>query len=331
MKRTFVATLTIVQWLTFAAWASAGVVYKTIHYPGARHTFANSIDNGMIVGSYANAPSPYPFHGFLYDGNSYTTIDYPGSVSTVLSDIDDDKIVGYYDLAGRRHGFIYEAGTFTTLDHPLTSQRFSNGSEALGVSGDHIVGIYVDDSGRTHGYIFDGFAFTTFDHPFAGSHSTATGIDGNYIVGTYGGGNHHGYLYDGVTFQTLDHPLSASATLALDVSGEKVVGYYVDSGHAAHGYIFDGVNYSTLAVPSAIGGQTLANGIDGNTVVGQYATGGEYRGFVTIPEPASTVSLLLLGISFMAIPKRAFRLALAGALRPNGWRAGREVARSWSW
>ncbi len=333
MMRTVAAGLISLQCWTLTAWASSALVYKTIHYPGARHTFASSIDDGIIVGSFSNSASTYPYHGFIYDGNTYTTIDYPGSVSTVLPDIDENRIVGHYDRDGRRHGFVYEASMFTTLDHPLTSSRFFNGSAAMGVSGDRMVGLYMDDAMRTHGYTFDGSSFTTIDHPLAGSFTSATGIDGNYIVGTYtGGGGHYGYLYNGNAFLTIDHPLGANSTLALDVSGKRVVGYYVDSGFAAHGYIFDGANYATLAVPSSIGRETLANGIDGNTVVGQYlANDGGYRGFVTIPEPAGIGSLLLLGISLMAIPRLVSRRGPIPILLANYGRAARANVRSWSW
>src|SRR5437868_6185824 len=102
--------------------ASAQFSYQTLAYPGAINTFANGIKDNTIVGAYTLTSSPYPYHGFIFDGSSYSALDYPGSLSTVLTDSDGGKIVGYYDVAGgNRHGFIYDNGVFTTLDDPLTS------------------------------------------------------------------------------------------------------------------------------------------------------------------------------------------------------------------
>src|SRR4051794_27269376 len=174
--------------LVCALWGTntiaAGEVYMTLDYPGAHYTFLGGISGNIIVGSYSFG-TPYPTHGFVYDGNSFTTLDVPGSVSTKLIDIDGNRIVGSYvptSPTQQRHGFVYENGVFTTLDPPLTSPLYFNGTEASGISNDQVVGTYMDAGTFTHGYVYDGAIFTTLVNPFSNT-ATATATDGSRIAG----------------------------------------------------------------------------------------------------------------------------------------------------
>src|SRR4051794_19226168 len=49
--------------------------------------------------------------------------------------------------------------TYTTLDDPLGT----NGTQALGIDGNRIVGLYTTPS--IHGYLYNGASFTTLDPP----------------------------------------------------------------------------------------------------------------------------------------------------------------------
>jgi hypothetical protein len=283
-------------------------LFKTLDFPGAAHSFASAIDNGIIVGTYSNSISEYTRHGFVYEGNSYSTLDFPGSTRTALTDISGNRIVGFYfDQSGLRHGFLYEAGIFTTLDPPLTSSNPNrNGSEALGISGDRIVGGYMDDSGSTYSYVYDGTNFATLNYPGSGF-TTATGVDGNNIVGSYGVvGRRPGYVYDGVTFRTIDHPSGVNGTVPLDIFGDNVVGYFANSSADVQGFLFDGNTFTTVAVPPMLGTQAIPNGIEGRILVGQYIDkSGRFHGFVTIPEPSALA--LCMSAVFCCLHRYAIR------------------------
>jgi hypothetical protein len=257
--------------------------YQTLDYPGAANTFASAIEGKVVVGEYTLTSTPFPYHGFVYDGSSYTTLDYPGASSTVLQDIDAGRIVGSYVTGGINHGFKYENGVFTTIDNPLTNPNSANGDEVSGISGNKLVGVFIDNNNSTHGYVYDGTNFTTLVSPYS-SFSTATGIDGNTIVGSYGSG---GYKFNGSSYSQVNDPVGTDTT-PLDISGNRIVGYYAAAGPAYHGFYFDGSTFVTLNEPASLGHEFLANGISGTTIVGQYIGARGYRGFIAVqvPEPA---------------------------------------------
>ena len=49
---------------------------------------------------------------------------------------------------------------FTPIDDPLAGQQ---GTEARGISGSIVVGIYTDPSDNSHGFIYSGSTYTTFE------------------------------------------------------------------------------------------------------------------------------------------------------------------------
>src|SRR3954454_5089981 len=51
--------------------------------------------------------------------------------------------------------------TYTTLDDPLGT----NGTQALGIDGNKIVGLYITPNTTIHGYLYNGATYTTLDHP----------------------------------------------------------------------------------------------------------------------------------------------------------------------
>jgi hypothetical protein len=220
-----------------------------------------------------------------------------------LHGIDDNHIVGTYLGPDRFYGLLYDGVTFNTIDPPDATNDIANGTVAIGIDGDQIVGQYWK-AGSQNGFVLDDSDYSTFNFPSGVIHS-ASDVDGNRIVGTYyEAPRYRGYLYDGESFVTLDHPLGSAGTYATGISGNKVVGlYYTDvpGRHpVAHGFIYQSGMYTTWDIPPHLGNHTFISSVSGNTIVGSYAfLGGQFRGFVAIiPEPSSW---LLFAISCVAI------------------------------
>ncbi len=116
--------------------------------------------------------------------------------------------------------------TYTTLDDPLSTR----GTDAIGISGNNIVGDYLDDAAG-HGFLYNGSTYTTLDNPSQPLGTEMGGISDNNIVATFfdsnpPGNGTHGFLYNGTSYTTLDDPLSTWGTYAAGVSGNNVVGTY---------------------------------------------------------------------------------------------------------
>ena len=90
-----------------------------------------------------------------------------------------------------------------------------------------------------------------------------------------------------------------------DIQGNSVVGVvYTDNTYtSSKGFLYDGTNWTLLEMPGAT--STRANGIDGNTIVGDYTdSSGGINGFIlTIPEP-SALSLLAVSLGGLAMIRR---------------------------
>lgn len=167
---------------------------------------------------------------------------------------------------------------YTTLDVPGASS-----TQALGISGTNIVGVYVGSSGAL-GFYFNGSSYTTLDVPGA-AETVAYGISGNNTVGQYedsNSSNVHGFLFNGSTYASLDVP-GAIDTYANGISGNNIVGQYEDSSSNVHGFLLSGSTYTTLDVPGAV--WTEADGISGSNIVGDYRdTNGVVYGFMALCE-----------------------------------------------
>jgi hypothetical protein len=257
---------------------------------------------------------------------TWETVHYPGAAWTTLTDVDDDKVVGYCQIGNRYQGFIYENGAFTDLSWPDHPNLYPTG-----ISGNVIVGTY--QLGGNHGFAFDGNKWTALEYPGSAVTSVA-GIDGSSIVGNYNandGFGNRGFLYDGITWKTLDRPLTWQ-TYPRGISGDRIVGASKQSTlHLFTGFVYDGRTWTTLTYPGA-DGQTFANGICGNNIVGVYADDGVEHGFLydgatwtTLDYPDVTGNTNAMGISgdkivgrygtrgfILTIPEPA--MALFGAL-----------------
>lgn len=124
------------------------------------------------------------------------------------------------------------------------------------------------------GFLFDGVSYTTLSHPLGVNGTRAYGISGNNIVGTFidASNNAHGFVFDGSTYTTLNDPFGGIS--ARGISGNTIVGAYTDAKNRTHGFVYDGSTWTTLDDPLfPAAGITVLQGIDGSNIVGNTQTG----------------------------------------------------------
>jgi PEP-CTERM motif len=237
-----------------------GSTYTTLDDPFATHTasegtFAFGISGHDIVGQYDD-PITGAIHGFLYDGSTYTTLDDPlAGDETIAHGISGGEIVGYYIVSSTTHGFIFDGSTYTTLDDS------SRPTEALGISGNTIVGSFSPPGPFQQGFVYEGSTFTTVTGP-PGVGGNASGVSGTNVVGTYGDSSKgsHGFVFNGSSYTTIDDPLGLGTTSVTAISGNTIVGFYSDLA-GRHGFI------ATIPEPSTIA--LLAIGAIGLVAMGR--------------------------------------------------------------
>ena len=239
---------------------AAGLLTKSRHVPGcAWHAITAGHSGGdYIVGEYtANYSVGITnfYHGFVYDSltSTFTAFDPPGSTHTTVASLSGSIVVGQYENASDvYHGFLYNilTTTFTTFNFPTGSEW----------------------SGQYHGHL----------------RQQRRGRFIRFTRNVY-----HGFLYNGTTYITLDDPDAVQSayqgTHATDVSGSNVVGYYYDASSVEHGASitapWDGVHRSSSMIRTqhrAAYQGTIAAGISGSNIVGNYADASNVRhGFLT--------------------------------------------------
>jgi hypothetical protein len=146
-----------------------------------------------------------------------------------------------------------------------------------GISGNIVLGLYNNQAALYN----DVSQTTTFLN--VPNDSTAYGMSGNYIVGSYldNNDNSHGFLYNisTGTYVTLDDPLaylsatplignSVSGTKLIGIYGNNIIGNYVDTSDVEHSLLYNITNqtWMTLTYPGL--GDVEANGIYGSDIVG---------------------------------------------------------------
>jgi hypothetical protein len=165
------------------------------------------------------------------------------------------------------------AVTYKTLDASSAGTDIYQGTIAVGVSGNNVVGNYKDAADHNHGFLYNGVNYTTLDDPLAGPFGTfPRAISGNRIVGYYADASdaYHGFLFDGTSWTTLDDPFATRGTLPNGISGNTIIGRYVTYPDTNHGFVYDGTNWTTVDHPLADSSGTTFSGIDGSRVVGSY-------------------------------------------------------------
>ena len=104
-----------------------GSTFSTLDVPGAVATIPQSIDGGLIAGSYWDANNAA--HAFLYNGSSFTPIDGPGSSYTRATSISGDTVAGwYFDSGFNGHGFLFTA---SAVPEPGSLALFGIGAVGL--------------------------------------------------------------------------------------------------------------------------------------------------------------------------------------------------------
>lgn len=266
----------IAAFLFLVGVAMPAYAFTTLDYPGSIHSSASGIDGATIVGWQQPVMQPGVFpSGYLHDG-TFNEFQFPGSHSTMPRDISGNKVVGSYQNGATfvDESFLYDNGTWAPLNHPDYYYTW-----AESIDGNKVVGWLDNGPGSSQGFIYDG-AWTTVSHPAATS-TSFFGIDGTNIVGSYIDENYRsrGFLYDGTNWKALDFP-GATDTNPRAISGSNIVGSYVGPSGVSRGFRYDGRFWHTLQVPSGVTSSSN-NGIDGQTIVGQFSSGGVTHGFST--------------------------------------------------
>jgi len=247
-------------------------------------TYAAGISGNRIVGGYYNSSG---VHGCVYDGSTYTTLDDPVAVGkTYANGISENTVVGwYYDALGNQHGFIAivpEPSTIIllgvgTATFAFCAWRMKQRTMML------LLFVVVVRSPPAVAQ-----TYTTLDYPRA-VNTELIGTDGDNVVGYYESPTYatYGFVYSLSTsaYTILNDP-GVTGVMPSGVSGNSIVGYYLPNVSGPyHGFLFNGSSYTTLDDPSAgtvtIPSGTIATGISGGNVVGQYwDTTGEEHGLL---------------------------------------------------
>lgn len=235
----------------------------------------------------------------------FTTLSNPLSADSTFTGISGNNVVGNYEGSnGFYYSFLYNGTSYRNINDP--SEGTQAGTAAFGIDGNNVVGTYCDTSGDFDGFMYNGSTYTNIDVPYIDGYNYLTyayGISGSNIVGYYENQGTHGFLYNGTTYKTIDDP--SGTTFPRGISGNDIVGYYTGSNGEEYGFLYDGTGYTTLNFPYAV--DTIANGIDGNDIVGSFYQGtqgnGNYNGFLyeggtytVIDDPLGVEGTYLYGI-----------------------------------
>ena len=280
---------------------NAQLNWQTFDVPGATHTWIDGIDGETIAGSFYDGSTT---KGFLYNRQTevFNILQSPSADWTLPLAISNGTVVGSIGSNSSyvRNGFAYYSGSnsWSLLNPP---QGVQNDLEAYGIDGANIVG----GTGSGMSFLLNGSNWTFFNSPF-GTFSSAHGISGDKIVGSFsnndnGGG---GYIKENDNW-TLLNVSGARETIPRDVDGNSIIGQFRvgDWNDGTRSFLFDGIDWTYLDAPLA--NSTFAYGIDGNTIVGSYNDASDVsHGFIlTVPEP-SALSLLAIGLGGLAMMRR---------------------------
>ena len=281
--------------------------WQSFDVPGATHTWIDGIDGETIAGSFYDGSTT---KGFLYNRQTevFNILQSPSADWTLPLAISNETVVGSIgsNTSMVRNGFAYysQSNSWSLLNPP---QGVQSDLEAYGIDGANIVG----GTGRSGmSFVLNGSSWTFFNSPF-GNGSSAEGISGSKIVGTYFDtfdtqvmSLSGGYIKENDNW-TLLNVSGARETIPRDVDGNSIIGQFRvgDWNDGTRSFLFDGIDWTYLDAPLAK--STFAYGIDGNTIVGSYNdTSDVSHGFIlTVPEP-SALSLLAIGLGGLAMMRR---------------------------
>jgi hypothetical protein len=174
---------------------------------------------------------------------------------------------------------------------PIEAPQPSNGTFAVGVSGNTVVGGFYSPATVSNGFTstVTGSNFTPFNVPNS-STTVVSGISGSKQVGSYSdAAGTHGFVQDGSTLtKPLDYPsISPPYTVATGIDGTNIVGY-VNGAAGMKGFLYDSSRPVTDALawsmpvnPPAGTQLDAAFGISGSEIVGYYlAADNHLHGFM---------------------------------------------------
>lgn len=321
MSRTLLAAAAAVVLSAPPAWAG----FVTLDVPGSTFTAATGIDGRLVVGNYGSGPGTGG--GFVYDRQTgrYTLIaDVLGSRPS-FTGIHGRSVIGTVPgaVAGLHQSFVYDLDTGTATPFGPAG---ATGVTVEGVDGGRIVGSYTTASPPPPpppglppfpffppmtGFTYDRATGTYTDLPlFDGQPVQPYGVDGELVVGTFGGLFGDGaFVFDGAGYSVIPpvNPDTDAFLTPSGVSGQRVVGSYLQVDLNTfeivdRGFLYDRQTgeISPYDVPGATGTRILD--VDGSQFVGGYESGGRTFGFVAtaVPEPASVVLLGASGIGLAA-------------------------------
>lgn len=261
--------------------------YTIIDYPGGGDNGITGIDGTTLVGWWKVPGGPFSQpQGYLYDG-AFSELKYPGSIETFPRGVSGNRVVGQYQSGTtyQQGSFFYEQGTWSSLASPDYEYTF-----AYDIDGAKIVGDATNGPGGGSGFLYDGGTWTSIIYP--GAYSThLSAVSGNKVVGI--GYVEQGdqvrsnaFIYDGATWTDINYPGTVDSTQITGISGNTVVGYFYDDFSVGRGFAYDGKYWSIINPPGAT--RTVANDIDGNTIVGEFEDATGMHGFSTTVPAAPT-------------------------------------------
>ena len=234
--------------------SNAITAFDALYLPGAVSTYAWSISNGDIAGSYTLDGST--FHGFVrHADGGVERFDAQGATSTYALSIKNGYVTGYYSDGTLDHCFIrVPGGTIVPFDPPASLNARCYAIDASR----WVTGYYTHGAGGgTIGFTrSSNGAFASFDGNKAAVNTYAFGInERKAVTGSWQeeNGVFHGFERTaGGKMQVFD-PAKSTSTHATSINDNgSIAGYWKDSYGQSHGFVR--VAAKTPAQPSGPAG-----------------------------------------------------------------------------
>jgi len=249
--------------------------FTTIDPPGTESTTVSAVSGNNLVGTYAATVGDLTTqHAFLYNTGTFTLISPAGATSTYGNAVDGNNVAGTYTGSdGTSHGYFYNSSIPVSSVSPLnplpltfqtTSVPTVTSTQAVGISGNYIVGTYTDISGVSHSYLYNISAatFTNID-PTGTTGSYISAISGNYAVGYYYVASAPvGFLYN-ISAQTFTeiNPTNSISNSPSAIGGNIVAGNFETDSHVTMGFVATLTGTTTVTAPTSIAGLAITGKI----------------------------------------------------------------------
>ncbi|HZP62672.1 MAG TPA: hypothetical protein VFB28_04585 [Terriglobales bacterium] len=202
---------------------------------------------------------------------TYSEIDFPGAFSTYAVGIDKaGDVSGWFkENNGDIHGFLLRNGTYTRIDYPGTAE-----GTQLGAMND--LGQIVGVAGVTFIFDMNTGTFTDINSNLSPSALNNSGV----VVGQVNtNGGLYGYVLKGTKGMVIEPPQTFFGMAAgISTSGD-IVGYASGSSGNIN-FEYSKGKYSLITIPNITSPVVYGINPAGTLVVGSYASGTSYAGFV---------------------------------------------------